>query len=183
MGSQTPVRMRIGLSVPPGVGPFPALIKEEPTGGFGAGTTTILERNMISVSYTRNDLDPDIEGVDTVGVAQAAYSDYDWATLARVGLGGHAHGRLSADADRNRSRAHRRSWSLARRQGRPLGRRPGRAHFAGSGQRFGRGRSRLVSQPTQRCRDAPLDYRTGALCLLVSPAPTLVCRPRAAPAL
>lgn len=82
MGSQTPVRMRIGLSIPPGVGPFPALIKEEPTGGFGAGTTTILERNMISVRYTRNDLDPDIEGVDTVGVAQAAYSDYDWATLA-----------------------------------------------------------------------------------------------------
>ncbi len=82
MGSQSPLRMRIGLSIPPGPGPFPALIKEEPTGGFGAGSTAILERDIISVRYTRNDLDPDIEGVDTVGVAQAAYPDYDWSTLA-----------------------------------------------------------------------------------------------------
>ena len=80
------LKMRFALYVPEGDGPFPVVIREEGTLGRTKQIGMFLERGYMFVEYARHDLDPDRK--DTVGAAQAAYPEYDWATLAVWAWGG-----------------------------------------------------------------------------------------------
>ncbi len=60
-------------------GPFPVVLR------FGLGDPNfkrVIERGYAFACFQHKDLDPDTEGHDVVGPAQAAYPDYDWASLA-----------------------------------------------------------------------------------------------------
>ncbi len=85
--NETPVanfNMSLWLYTPPNGGPFPAIVKVSPdgTGSQVAINKTILNRGYIFVCYQHTDLDPDTNGYDEVGSAQAAYPEYDWGSLA-----------------------------------------------------------------------------------------------------
>lgn len=71
----------LDLYVPPGIGPFPTIVKvsKDGTGSQEPNNSTITSKGYIYACYHHTDLDPDESGI--VGVAQAAYPSYDWATL------------------------------------------------------------------------------------------------------
>ena len=72
--------MRIALYKPDLEGKRPAILREEGTLGRTRQIPMFLENGYIFIEFARHDLDPDKK--DVVGPAQAAYPDYDWATLA-----------------------------------------------------------------------------------------------------
>lgn len=86
MGPDRKVKVNVGLIIPKGKGPFPVILKNHPR-HFGVPIAEeIVKRGYIVADYARTDLDPDAR--NTVGPAQAAYPDYDWATLAAWAWGG-----------------------------------------------------------------------------------------------
>ncbi|MGK0190591.1 MAG: hypothetical protein ACI9R3_006420 [Verrucomicrobiales bacterium] len=80
------LEMRIVLYKPSTPGPHPVIIEEDGNPGASKNVPIFLAKNYVHVEYARHDLDPDQKGV--VGPAQAAYPDYDWATLAVWAWGG-----------------------------------------------------------------------------------------------
>ncbi len=86
IGTYTRLPMRVALYLPPGEGPFSILIREEHALGHIEEVPSVLERGYGFLEYAREDLDPDRPNV--IGPAQAAYPEYDWATLAVWAWGG-----------------------------------------------------------------------------------------------
>ena len=78
--SELQLRMRIALYVPKRSGPLPVIIREEAALGHLQEVPELMQRGYLFVEFARDDLDPD--QADTVGPAQQAYPDSDWATLA-----------------------------------------------------------------------------------------------------
>ncbi|GAB4317505.1 MAG: acetylxylan esterase [Promethearchaeota archaeon] len=70
--------------VPPGPGPFPAVVKVSPdgTGSQEPAAREVAGRGFLYVCFQHIDLDPDTRGSDEVGPAQAAYPAYSWGSLA-----------------------------------------------------------------------------------------------------
>lgn len=84
-----PLRMRILVFVPHGAkekGPLPVVIREEGTLNGNSFVPTFFDHDYIFIEYARHDLDPDRK--DTVGSAQQAYPQFDWATLSVWAWGG-----------------------------------------------------------------------------------------------
>lgn len=86
IGSDTPLTMRLVLYLPKQAGPRPVIIREEGTLGRTKQVPLFLAKGYAFVEYARHDLDPDKKA--TVGPAQAAYPEFDWATLAVWAWGG-----------------------------------------------------------------------------------------------
>ncbi|MBN2137420.1 MAG: acetylxylan esterase [Sedimentisphaerales bacterium] len=87
MGPKRQIKVNLGMIVPNGDGPFPIILKNEGKGIFQVPIAEeIVKRGYIVADYARTDLDPDEP--NNVGPAQAAYPDYDWATLAVWAWGG-----------------------------------------------------------------------------------------------
>ena len=86
MGPNGQVKVNVGMIIPQGKGPLPVILKND-SGIFGVPIAEeIVKRGYIVADYARTDLDPDEP--NKVGSAQAAYPDYDWATLAVWAWGG-----------------------------------------------------------------------------------------------
>lgn len=80
------VKFHVNLIVPAGRGPFPVIIKNDRRlGGVPVARETV-GRGYIIAQYVRTDLDKD--ETKSVGAAQRAYPEYDWATLAVWAWGG-----------------------------------------------------------------------------------------------
>jgi len=86
MGPENSIPINLGLIIPKGSGPFPVILKNDRRIFQVPIAEEIISRGYIVADYARTDLDPDENGV--VGSAQAAYPDYDWATLAVWAWGG-----------------------------------------------------------------------------------------------
>jgi dienelactone hydrolase len=80
IGFDVRLQLRLALYRPTVAGPLPVIIREEHALGHIEEVPDILERGYMFVEFQREDLDPDRS--DTIGPAQAAYPDADWATLA-----------------------------------------------------------------------------------------------------
>lgn len=82
----------LDLYIPPGTGPFPAIIKVSPdgTGTQIENNQTITSKGFIYACYHHEDLDPDRAsgGNDVIGAAQAAYPSCDWGSLMVWAWGG-----------------------------------------------------------------------------------------------
>ncbi len=86
MGPGRKIKVNVGIIIPKGKGPFPVILKND-SGIFKVPVAEeIVKRGYIVADYNRTDLDPDRKA--TVGPAQTAYTDYDWATLAVWAWGG-----------------------------------------------------------------------------------------------
>lgn len=86
MGPERKVKINVGIIIPKGKGPFPVILKNDPQIFNVPIAEEIVKRGYIIADYIRTDLDPDRN--DAVGPAQAAYPDYDWATLSVWAWGG-----------------------------------------------------------------------------------------------
>ncbi len=86
LGSRERLKLRLAVYQPLGEGPYPVIIREEHALGHDEEVHAIVKRGYLFVEYAREDLDPDWAG--SVGAAQLAYPDYDWATLAVWAWGG-----------------------------------------------------------------------------------------------
>ena len=86
MGPDRKVKVNVGLIIPRGHGPFPVILKNDRKILNVPIAEEIVKRGYIVADYARTDLDPDAK--NTIGPAQAAYPDYDWATLAVWAWGG-----------------------------------------------------------------------------------------------
>jgi hypothetical protein len=86
MGPGKKIKVNVGIIIPKGKGPFPVILKND-SGIFKVPIAEeVIKRGYIVADYNRTDLDPDRKAA--VGPAQAAYPDYDWATLAVWAWGG-----------------------------------------------------------------------------------------------
>ena len=86
MGPDKRIKVNVGMIIPKGKGPFPVILKND-SRIFGVPIAEeVVKRGYIVADYARTDLDPDENNI--VGSAQAAYPDYDWATLAVWAWGG-----------------------------------------------------------------------------------------------
>jgi len=86
MGPEREVKINVGMVIPKGEGPFPVILKNDRRIFNVPIAEEIVKRGYIVCDYIRIDLDPDQK--NTVGPAQAAYPEYDWATLAVWAWGG-----------------------------------------------------------------------------------------------
>jgi hypothetical protein len=86
MGPDRSIKVNVGIIIPEGKGPFPVILKNDQEIFNVPITEQLVKRGYIVVDYVRTDLDPDKNNV--VGPAQAAYPDYDWATLSVWAWGG-----------------------------------------------------------------------------------------------
>lgn len=86
MGPERQVKINVGIIIPKGKGPFPVILKNDRCILNVPIAEEIVNRGYIVADYVRTNLDPDNK--DTVGPAQSAYPDYDWATLAVWAWGG-----------------------------------------------------------------------------------------------
>ena len=86
MGPDKKVKVNVSMIIPRGEGPFPVILKNDSGLGRVPIVEEIVKRGYIVAEYLRTDLDPDRNNV--VGEAQAAYPEYDWATLAVWAWGG-----------------------------------------------------------------------------------------------
>jgi hypothetical protein len=86
MGPEEKIKVNLGMIVPTGKGPFPVILKNDSNIFQVPIAEEIIKRGYIVADYNRTDLDPDRNNV--VGAAQAAYPDYDWATLSVWAWGG-----------------------------------------------------------------------------------------------
>lgn len=71
--------MRVNVYKPAGNGPFPVVVN---ISDDSSKATLCMSRGYMMVTFNQQDLDPDTEGSDIVGPAQAAYPEYDWGSLA-----------------------------------------------------------------------------------------------------
>ncbi|QDS94225.1 hypothetical protein FF011L_30040 [Roseimaritima multifibrata] len=74
------VRFRIAVYRPDTDKPLPVIVREEHALGHTEEVPLVVGREFMFVEFAREDLAPDEANV--VGPAQAAYPEYDWATLA-----------------------------------------------------------------------------------------------------
>ena len=75
------VQLHLGLQRPPGPGPFPVIVHIDHRGVFHEPLPEeTAGRGYVIASYDPTVIAPDTPG--SVGPAQAAYPDRDWATLA-----------------------------------------------------------------------------------------------------
>ena len=84
-----PLKMQVLVFVPHDAkqkGPLPVIIREEGRLNGNEFVPTLLQHGYIFIEYARHELDPDRK--DTVGPAQQAYRQFDWATLAVWAWGG-----------------------------------------------------------------------------------------------
>ena len=74
----------VWLYLPATSGPHPVLLKvaKDGIGSQVPVNNTIVNRNYTYICFEHIALDPDTEGYDTIGPAQAAYPNYTWGTLA-----------------------------------------------------------------------------------------------------
>jgi hypothetical protein len=72
------IAMGVNVYTPGGAGPFPVVVN---IGDDSSKAAVCLPRGYMLVTYNQEDLDPDTEGSDVVGPAQAAYPEYDWGSL------------------------------------------------------------------------------------------------------
>ena len=86
MGPDRMIKINVGMLIPKGNGPFPVILKNDSSIFKVPIADQIVKHGYIVADYDRTNLDPDQK--DTVGPAQAAYPDYDWATLAVWAWGG-----------------------------------------------------------------------------------------------
>ena len=86
MGPGRKVKINASMIIPTGPGPFPVILKNDRALGRVPVVEEAVRRGYIIAEYVRTDLDPDAN--NNVGAAQAAYPDYDWATLAVWAWGG-----------------------------------------------------------------------------------------------
>jgi hypothetical protein len=86
MGPGRKIKVNVGIIIPKGRGPFPVILKNDSDIFKVPIAEEIVKRGYIVADYNRTDLDPDRKA--TVGPAQSAYPDYDWATLAVWAWGG-----------------------------------------------------------------------------------------------
>ena len=88
MGPERKVKINVGMVIPKGKGPFPVILKNDVAIFAVPIAEEIVKRGYIAADYVRTNLDPDRGGENTIWPAQAAYPDYDWATLAVWAWGG-----------------------------------------------------------------------------------------------
>ena len=86
MGPGHSIKVNVQIIRPVGEGPFAVILKNGPRLNEVPVAEEIVRRGYVLVEYLRTDLDPDENNV--VGSAQAAYPEYDWATLAVWAWGG-----------------------------------------------------------------------------------------------
>jgi hypothetical protein len=86
LGPERKININVGIIIPKGKGPFPVILKNDRDIFNVPIAEEIVKRGYIVADYDRTDLDPDKNNI--VGSAQAAYPDYDWATLAVWAWGG-----------------------------------------------------------------------------------------------
>ncbi|MHC4572249.1 MAG: dienelactone hydrolase family protein [Planctomycetota bacterium] len=86
MGPEREVKINVGIVIPKGEGPFPVILKNDRRIFNVPIAEEIVKRGYIVCDYIRTDLDPDQK--NALGPAQAAYPEYDWATLAVWAWGG-----------------------------------------------------------------------------------------------
>lgn len=85
-GPKGTIPVNVGIVTPPGKGPFAVIVRNDSTIFNVPVMDELVRRGYMVVDYNRLDLDPDKTGI--VGAAQAAYPEYDWATLAVWAWGG-----------------------------------------------------------------------------------------------
>lgn len=86
LGPDKKIKVNVGMIIPKGQGPFPVILKNDRRIFNVPIAEQLVSRGYIVADYSRIDLDPDQN--NAVGPAQAAYPDYDWATLAVWAWGG-----------------------------------------------------------------------------------------------
>lgn len=86
MGPGKKLKVNVGIIIPKGKGPFPVILKNDSDIFKVPIAEEVVKRGYIVADYNRTDLAPDKKA--TVGQAQKAYPDYDWATLAVWAWGG-----------------------------------------------------------------------------------------------
>lgn len=84
--SRKKLKMRLLAYVPKTKGPHPVIIEEEGSLGGSKNAALFMKKNYLFLEYARGDLAPDKRG--SLGPAQKAYPDYDWAMLAVWAWGG-----------------------------------------------------------------------------------------------
>ena len=84
--SRKKLEMRIVAYVPRTKGPHPVIIKEEGSLGGSRNAAMFMRKNYLFIEYARGDLAPDRRG--SIGPAQRAYPEFDWAMLAVWAWGG-----------------------------------------------------------------------------------------------
>ena len=72
------IAMGVNVYTLGGAGPFPVVVN---IGDDSSKAAVCLPRGYMLVTYNQENLDPDTEGSDVVGPAQAAYPEYDWGSL------------------------------------------------------------------------------------------------------
>ena len=84
------LKLHVVLTMPKGAGPFPAIVRNcgetQISKTPPAIVATVVGRGYLLAEYLRTDLQPD--DTSDVGLARAAYPDYDWGTLAVWAWGG-----------------------------------------------------------------------------------------------
>jgi pimeloyl-ACP methyl ester carboxylesterase len=86
MGPGEQIKANVGLIIPEGKGPFPVILKNDLFTLDFPIAEKIIKYGYILAGYNCTDFDPDARNI--IGPAQAAYPDYDWATLAVWAWGG-----------------------------------------------------------------------------------------------
>ena len=84
--SRKKLEMRIVAYVPRTKGPHPVIIEEEGALGGSRNAAMFMKKNYLFIEYARGDLAPDRRG--SIGPAQRAYPEFDWAMLAVWAWGG-----------------------------------------------------------------------------------------------
>lgn len=74
----TSLAMKVNVYKPGGAGPFPVIVN---VGDDSSKASVSMPRGYMLVTYHHEDLDPDTEGYDAAGPAQAAYPEYDWGSV------------------------------------------------------------------------------------------------------
>lgn len=80
VGPAAHLQMDIMVYVPENRGKRPAIVREEHRLGVSLQPKEFVDAGFVYVEYAREDLDPD--EANSVGPAQAAYPNFDWATIA-----------------------------------------------------------------------------------------------------
>ena len=116
IGSREKLKMRIVAYIPRTKGPHPVIIEEEGSPGGSRNASMFMKKNYIFIEYARGDLAPDKRG--SIGPAQRAYPDFDWAMLAVWAWGGmrvvdYLESRSDVDHDRIAITGHSRGGKAA----------------------------------------------------------------------
>ncbi|MBG68548.1 MAG: hypothetical protein CMN06_00205 [Roseibacillus sp.] len=116
LGTKEKLKMRLVAYIPRTKGLHPVVIEEEGSPGGSRNASMFMEKNYIFIEYARGDLAPDKRG--SIGPAQRAYPDFDWAMLAVWAWGGmrvvdYLESRPDVDHDRIAITGHSRGGKAA----------------------------------------------------------------------